>query len=188
MIRVIEPGLQTTTTFTSNNALNLTNIKLPLDPIGKPLDIVPLTDRSQLVLAFQNNLRTPYIQNWNLSIQRALSKDLTLDVRYVGAKGTKLLRTANINEVNIFENGILNAFKTTQAGGNSPLLDEIFSGFDLGLGRINGRTVTASSSLRAFSTTRVMLANNEVGTFANFLNTVSVGGDRGAGIAGLSRA
>jgi hypothetical protein len=175
-----EPGLRTQTTFTSNNSLNLTNITLPLQPVGKPLDIIPLTDRSQLALAFQNNLRTPYVQNWNLSIQRALPNDLTLDVRYVGTKGTKLLRTVNINEVNIFENGILQAFQTTRAGGTSPLLDQIFSGFNLGLGTINGGTVTASASLRAFSTTRVMLANNQVGTFADFLNTVSVNGERGA--------
>jgi hypothetical protein len=176
----LEPGLQTQTTFTSNNSLNLTNIQLPLQPFGKPLDVVPLTDRSQLAFAFQNNLRTPYIQNWNVSIQRALPNDVTLDVRYVGTKGTKLLRTVNINEDNIFENGILQAFQTTQAGGNSPLLDQIFTGFNLGTGTINGRTVTASAALRAFSTTRVMLANNQVGAFADFLNSQDVNGERGA--------
>jgi hypothetical protein len=174
-----EPGLQTQTTFKSDSSLNLTNIQLPLQPGGNPLSVVPLTDRSQIVSAFQNNLRTPYTQNWNLSIQRALSRDLTLDVRYVGSKGTKLLRTANINEVNIFENGLLQAFKTTQAGGNSPLLDQLFNGFDLGSGTIDGRTVTASASLRAFSTTRVMLANNQAGAFADFLNTQTINGDRG---------
>jgi hypothetical protein len=175
-----EPGLRTQTTFTSDNSLNLTNIQLPLQPMGKPLDVVPLTDRSQPALAFQNNLRTPYVQNWNLTLQRAFPGDMTLDVRYVGTKGTKLLRTVNINEDNIFENGILQAFQTTQAGGNSALLDRIFTGFNLGTGTINGRTVTASAALRSFSTTRVMLANNEVGTFADFLNTQDVNGERGA--------
>src|SRR5581483_5229428 len=91
-----EPGLRTQTLFTSSDALNLTSIQLPLAPTGKPLDVVPLTDRSQVAFAYQNNLRTPYVQNWNLSVQRELAKDFTLDLRYVGTKGTKLLRTANI--------------------------------------------------------------------------------------------
>jgi hypothetical protein len=181
-----EPGLQNQTTFQSDFALNLQNIKLPLQPSGNPLDVVPVTDRSQIALAYQNNLRTPYIQNWNLSIQRALSPELTLDVRYVGTKGTKLLRTVNVDEVNIFENGILQAFNTVRAGGTSPLMEQLFRGFDLGSGTI-GRTATASASLRSFSTTRVMLANNEVGSFAQFLNTATVDGDRGglARLAGL---
>jgi hypothetical protein len=59
------------------------------------------------------------------------------------------------------------------------LLNQLFSGINLGSGTINGRTVTASAALRAFSTTRTMLANNEVGTFASFLNTADVNGERG---------
>src|SRR5438128_1174874 len=80
--------------------------------------------------AFDNNLRTPYIQNWNLTIQRELPHDFTLDVRYVGSKGTKLLRSVDTNEVNIFENGLLDAFVTTQHGGNATLLNQLFNGFN----------------------------------------------------------
>lgn len=36
------------------------------------------------------DLRTPYIQQWNLSIQQELTKDFVLEARYVGSKGTKL--------------------------------------------------------------------------------------------------
>jgi hypothetical protein len=86
----------------------------------------------------------------------------------------------NVNEINIFENGILDAFKVTQAGGTAPLLDGLFNGFNLGLGRVNGRTVTGSASVRAFSTTREYLANNDVGAFTGFLNEAIVGGERGA--------
>jgi len=73
----------------------------------------------------------------------------------------------------------LQAFRTTQAGGNAPLLDALFFGFNLGLGFIDGRNVTGSASARAFAGTRAALANNDVGEFASFLNTVSVGGQRG---------
>lgn len=36
------------------------------------------------------NFATGYMQQWNLSVERALAKDLALSVSYVGAKGTKL--------------------------------------------------------------------------------------------------
>src|SRR5206468_3570723 len=96
-----EPGLNTVTTFTTDQYLNLNRLQLPLQPDGTPLSTVPLTDRTQTVYTFDSNLRTPYIQNWNLSIARELPGSSTLGVRYVGSKGTKLIRSVNINEVNI---------------------------------------------------------------------------------------
>jgi hypothetical protein len=174
-----QPGLRTETLFTSESYLDLSQIALPLQPDVEPLEIVPLTDRSQVVWSFDNNLRTPYIQNWNLSIQRDLPAGFILDVRYVGSKGTKLYRTVNINELNIFENGLLDAFRVTQAGGNAALFDRIFRGFNLGLGTINGTTVTGSASLRAFASTRSSFANNNIGELAGFLNQVSAFGRRG---------
>ena len=174
-----QPGLRTDGFDISDSYLNLTNMQLPLTPFGRPLEVVPLTDRSQVVWAFDNNLRTPYVQNWNLSVQRELPGAFTLDVRYVGTKGTKLVRSVNVNEVNIFESGIAEAFRVTQNGGNAPLFDLLFEGFNLGLGVVNGTTVTGSQSLRAFTSTRSYLANNNVGSLASYLNTVSVFGERG---------
>ncbi|HYR41792.1 MAG TPA: TonB-dependent receptor [Terriglobia bacterium] len=174
-----EPGLSSDTEFTSENFLNLTNIRLPLAPIGAPLDTVPLTDRVQTAWSFDNNLRTPYTQNWNLTIQRELPGGFTLDVRYVGTKGTKLIRTVNVNEINIFENGILDAFKATQAGGTAPLFDRLLNGLNLGSGGVPTQA-SGSASLRAFSTTRQYLANNDVGAFAGFMNEAIVGSERGA--------
>jgi hypothetical protein len=174
-----QPGLRTETLFTSEGIMDLSQIRLPLQPEVEPLEIVALTDRTQLISAFDNNLRTPYVQNWNFSVERALPGNFTLDVQYVGSKGTKLLRTVNLNEVNIFENGLLNAFLLTQAGGNAPLFDVMFRGFNLGLGPVNGTTVTGSASLRAFASTRSDFANNNIGNFAEFLNQVTALGERG---------
>jgi hypothetical protein len=56
------------------------------------------------------NLRSPYVQNWNLSWQRELTKDTILELRYIGTKGTKLIRASNINEINIIENGLRREF------------------------------------------------------------------------------
>jgi outer membrane receptor protein involved in Fe transport len=44
------------------------------------------------------NLRTPYIQNFNLNVQQALGSKAVVQVGYVGAKGTKLFRFRDINQ------------------------------------------------------------------------------------------
>jgi hypothetical protein len=41
--------------------------------------------------AVDRNLKTPYIQQWNLGYQLEVSKDMMWEVRYVGTKGTRLL-------------------------------------------------------------------------------------------------
>jgi outer membrane receptor protein involved in Fe transport len=48
--------------------------------------------------AVDRNLRTPYISTWTLTIQRAITNDLSLEVAYVGNHGTKLLGFADINQ------------------------------------------------------------------------------------------
>ncbi len=48
--------------------------------------------------AVDRNLRTPYVQQWNLGFQFELSKELLLEVRYLGTKGTKLLQAIAFNQ------------------------------------------------------------------------------------------
>lgn len=49
------------------------------------------------VFAVDQNFRTPYVQNYNLNIQRQLARATVLQVGYVGSAGTKLALTRNIN-------------------------------------------------------------------------------------------
>jgi outer membrane receptor protein involved in Fe transport len=51
------------------------------------------------ILGVNRNLRTPYVINWNLNIQRAITKDLSIQVGYVGSKGTKLYSVYDINQI-----------------------------------------------------------------------------------------
>jgi len=51
------------------------------------------------------DLRTPYVQNWSIGIQRELSHNAVIEARYVGNKASHVWRTYNINEVNTLENG-----------------------------------------------------------------------------------
>lgn len=48
--------------------------------------------------AFQRDLRTPYMQHWNIGIQRQLGKSRVLEVAYVASKGTKLINARDINQ------------------------------------------------------------------------------------------
>lgn len=168
-----QPGLRTVTTYTQTGFMSLAAPPFPLSPAGALFSVVPLTDRTQTYRAYDTNLRTPYVQNWNVTISRSLTNDMVLEARYVGNKGTRLIRGYDVNEANIFENGILEAFNAVVAGGSHPLLERIFNGLNLGLGAINGTTVTAGASLRTSANTRDFFAFNNPGGFANYLNTTN---------------
>jgi hypothetical protein len=45
--------------------------------------------------------RTPYVQQWNLSMERSLARNLLLEVAYAGNKGTKLAERVNINQAHL---------------------------------------------------------------------------------------
>jgi hypothetical protein len=168
------PGLGQTQSITPATYQSLSSISLPLPiPSIAPLATIPINDTNssaQGVDIPDHGLKQPYIQNWNASLGREIAKGLVVDARYVGSKGTKLIQSVNINEVNIFENGILNAFNITEAGGNSPLLNQIFNGLNIPqVGVVNGTSITGSQAVRQNTTLQAYLLTNNVGGFANFL-------------------
>ena len=134
---------------------------------AKPFGAVPLTNRSAGITGYADKRVTPYIQSFNLNLQRELARNLTIDLSYVGNKATKLFGGTQINDTNIFENGIFEGFLLTRAGGTSPLFARVFPG--------------GSAALRTNTTTNVMIANGDVGALANFFNTTTTGGAVTAG-------
>jgi outer membrane receptor protein involved in Fe transport len=44
------------------------------------------------------NLRTPYMENYNLNLQQQINRKMTLQVSYVGSQGHKLLRFRDLNQ------------------------------------------------------------------------------------------
>ena len=48
--------------------------------------------------AFQRNLQTPYVQQWNFGIQQQLGKSRVAEIAYVGSKGTHLIDSRDINQ------------------------------------------------------------------------------------------
>src|SRR5205814_4802365 len=45
------------------------------------------------------NSPSPYVAQWNLSLQYELKKDLLVETSYSGTKGTKLIARANLNQI-----------------------------------------------------------------------------------------
>lgn len=154
---------------------------LPVTTLGaQPFSPVPLTSRFGTIYGYADNLRTPYIQSFNFSIQRELTNTLTVDFNYIGNKGTELYTNQQLNDTNIFENGILNAFNITRAGGTAPLFDQMLNGIAFpGVGTVNGNSLTGSQALRQYAVTNTMIANGSVGALANFLNTSTIAGPAG---------
>ena len=64
----------------------------------------------EAVNAYDPNLRPAMVESWNAGIQRELTPNLVLEVRYQANHGVGLTDQFNLNEVNIFENGFLNEF------------------------------------------------------------------------------
>ena len=61
-------------------------------------DLGPATPAANTFLAVSqaHNPRNPYVQQWTFGIQRALDDTTSLDINYIGTKGTHLLMRRNI--------------------------------------------------------------------------------------------
>jgi hypothetical protein len=64
---------------------------------------------------FDPDIQVPYADTWSAGWQRAVTRNMAVEVRYVGTRGRDLWRTFNYNELNILENGILDEFRNAQA-------------------------------------------------------------------------
>jgi hypothetical protein len=119
---VLSGGKGTTQSVSSNNgvqfapgSLNLSSA-LPAFSVSPQSFAFPIAESAYTFNGGYNGnlvdpgLKSPYVSNWTLGIQRQLSKDTVFEVRYVGNKSTHLWHYQNIQETNIFENGFLNEF------------------------------------------------------------------------------
>jgi hypothetical protein len=61
------------------------------------------------------DLKVPYADTWTAGIQRAIGRDMAIDVRYVGSRSRGNWYAYNLNEINIIDNGFLDEFKLAQA-------------------------------------------------------------------------
>jgi hypothetical protein len=180
----------------ANAYLDLTKVaaQIPVTQIYKPMQAVPLTDRTQQIYVPQANLRNPYAENLTLSVTRSITNSLTLDVRYIGTLGRRQWNTNfQINQPNFLYNGLKAAFDAARVGNDSSpdlqVLERMFKGINIagtGFGpvgsTVNGVLQTAGAQLRASTATspnvtgsnlQQNLANGNYENVAAILNTMN---------------
>jgi hypothetical protein len=181
-------GLILTTTRTVNNYLaNVSNnLQNPPPTVSIPAPQSIQTNSTVDIRAFDENLRTPYMHDFNFGVQYEIFKGTSLEVRYVGNRGRKLYRGYDVNQVNILARDtvtgqtFLDAFRIGQnnlaaclavncstgfgynaavAGSvQNPLMDVLFTGQTTGSG---------SSYINSALITRVQ--QGEAGDFIDYL-------------------
>jgi hypothetical protein len=76
----------------------------------------PLTDIvTQDINLFDPDIQVPYADSWTIGLQRAVSTNMAVEVRYVGTRSRDNWQVLNYNEPNIVENGFLDEFRRAQA-------------------------------------------------------------------------
>jgi hypothetical protein len=145
-----------------------------LDPSIVPLDVMKIQNHTVNYTAYDPNIRTPYTQSINLSITRTIKNNITVDLRYVGTLARKGIGDINLNAPNFINNGLIDAFNIARRGGESPLLDQIFKGFQFAqtgntteVGKPGGPS--GAEILRVKSTFSTDLANGNFASLATNL-------------------
>jgi hypothetical protein len=105
------------------------------------------------IATFNPNIKQPYVESWSFGLQRRLSPNNVIELRYVGNVSKDQWLTENFNEVNIFENGFLKEFQGAQAnlaasGGTTfqganptPIMDQAFQTTGLAANYTNGQFI-----------------------------------------------
>lgn len=61
------------------------------------------------------HIQQPYVQSWNLGVQRTLGSGNAIEVRYVGSRSVHQWISLYTNETNIYDSGFLQQFRNAQA-------------------------------------------------------------------------
>ncbi|MEO7142181.1 MAG: TonB-dependent receptor, partial [Bryobacteraceae bacterium] len=88
----------------------------------------PAPFSSSSIAVADPNLKFATVHEWDFSIQRELWKGLVVEADYVGRRAYHLLGAYDANQPNSFAPGIEDAFNIVKAGGQSDLLNRLFSG------------------------------------------------------------
>jgi hypothetical protein len=166
----------------SGRAVRFTDLAslVPRRPDVVPGAATPVYARGASFGAYDPGLSNPYVQNITLSVTRTLSRNQSLDVRYVGTLARKGLGSLALNTSTVMYNPeLFNALAVTRAGGNDPLFDQMFAGIRLSgvaasVPVVNGTTSTGSDQLRLSTATQANLANGNFVAVANSLITGTI--------------
>jgi len=102
----VAPGtgnINTFLRFLSGSDINFTDPSMPVFNVttgASFCDPNPFDDAACSIFGTAQNLKTPYVANWNMNIQQALTPSTVLQVAYVGNRGIKLYSNRDINQPN----------------------------------------------------------------------------------------
>jgi Carboxypeptidase regulatory-like domain/TonB dependent receptor len=105
---------------------NLTSRADSPEPIQTPPFQIPVTSRSNFDVSpsapptqamMDPNLVMPYVEQWNLSIQREVKGGFIVEGRYIGNHVVKIWRQLDFNQVNIFQEDFLQDFLRARNNG-----------------------------------------------------------------------
>jgi len=142
--------------------------------------------------AFDRGLRTPYVHQYNLSVQSEFRKALLFEAAYVGARGRRLFRQVAINQAQLaspqkpITNAVTGAVITTNTSGNAllraPLQGVSINGFSMNESTAESSYDSLQLSLTGKVSERAQLL--AAYTFAKSIDNAS-GTGGGAGITGV---
>ena len=69
------------------------------------------TSTANSLVIFDPNIELSYAKSYSIGLQRAVSKDMVVEARYVGTRNNKGWTTEGWNEINLEENGFYGEFK-----------------------------------------------------------------------------
>jgi hypothetical protein len=151
-----------------------------LQPTVSPADFLqPPAVGSGSIRVVDPEMRTPLTHGWAVSYQRAILRNSLFEVAYVGRRASDLLGAYDVNQAEIFANGFVDAFKIVQAGGESPLMNQLL----LPDTRRQANESGSAMVRRLFAST---LQNNSVAGLASSLATRVQSGRTLPELAGLS--
>lgn len=67
--------------------------------------------------AIDPNISTPYVEQWNLSLQRDIGRNTSISVGYIGNHGVGLFRAIDVNQLDFTKNGFLADFNRARSNG-----------------------------------------------------------------------
>ena len=96
--------------------LRETNRLYPASFPETPTFPIPIrANRADSINAFHPDIRIASAHSWTAGIQRAISRDMAVEIRYVGTRGVDQWDSLNYNERNLIENGFFDEFKVAMA-------------------------------------------------------------------------
>jgi hypothetical protein len=182
---MIVSGDFSTSNYGTSTAVTLTPSSARLSDLGDylPLDVPQMfpvlgNTRESAAYVVDPNSSTPYTQSWSIGIQRELPGGWKVDASYVGNHAIGMWHGTNLNQVEIRDNGFLDAFKIAQK--NLADNGNILTGQPIG-------TLEPLFSLLPASQNN-LITQGQVASLANYIDTTTLQtGVRGGllGLAGL---